>query len=342
MTKIPAEIAGALSAILRRLKQVRIHWHEALSIYFEPDRFRIAMQNCITTARSVTFILQGHKDSIPGFDEWYAPWRSRFAADPIMRWAVLARNKIEKQGDLETSSQMRAELIEGYVGNSVTDWTTMGISWSTDQIRRSIPQRLLSQHVIDHGVLSIERRWVDSELPDSEVLDALAHVYGQLALLVVDLHNHLGVLIPEHDPDHGEHLLQDLRGDGRLPSMERPLDDRAIYITVKDGSLLSYRREFVMNSEASLKKAQSRYRHFAGTKRLSDSSTLMEVANVYFDMARAVMMRDDSHLGLFIALKGAWQIGLVGAQPTNRADKYMLMRDIARYVRRIDADGLLH
>jgi hypothetical protein len=117
MTRIPAEIVEALGAILRRLNQVNVHWHEALSVYFEPDRFRIAMQNCITTARSVTFILQNHKRAIPCFDEWYAPWQSRFGADLIMRWAVQARNKIEKQGDLETLSQMRAELIAAYVGN---------------------------------------------------------------------------------------------------------------------------------------------------------------------------------------------------------------------------------
>jgi hypothetical protein len=164
--------------------------------------------------------------------------------DPIMRWAVLARNKIEKQGDLETLSQMRVELIVSYAGNPVTDWMTMGISWSTDQIRRSIPAKLLSQHVIDNGVLSVERHWADSELPDKEVLDGLAHVYGQLALLVVSLHDHLGVPIPDHQPDHGEHLLRNLREDGRLPSMERPLENRAIYVAVKDGSILGYRREF--------------------------------------------------------------------------------------------------
>ena len=176
-----------------------------------------------------------------------------------MRWAAKARNKIEKQGDLETQSQMRAELIAAYLANPVTDWTTMGINWSTDQIRRSIPAKLLSQHVIDNGVLSIERRWVDSELPETEVLDALAHIYGQLALLIVSLHDHLGVLIPKHHPDLGEHLLQDLREDGRLPSMERPLEERAVYIKVKDGSILGYRREF-----GSTDPGKRRGRKFAG------------------------------------------------------------------------------
>jgi hypothetical protein len=47
------------------------------------------------------------------------------------------------------------------------------------------------------------------------------------------------------------------------------------------------------------------------------------------------------HANMFIPLKGARQIGLVVAPPANRADKYMLAHDIARYVRRIGADGLL-
>ena len=33
-------------------------------------------------------------------------------------------------------------------------------------------------------------------MPDIEVLDALAHVYGQLASLIVNLHHHLDVPNP--------------------------------------------------------------------------------------------------------------------------------------------------
>jgi hypothetical protein len=308
---------------------VNVHWHEALSTYFYPDRFRIAMQNCITAARSVTFILQNQKGVIAGFDEWYAPWQSLFVGDPIMRWAVKARNKIEKEGDLDTLSQMRVELIVAYAGNPVTNWTTPGINWSIDQIRRSIPATLLSPHVINNGVLSVERRWVDLEMPDIEVLDALAHVYGQLASLIVNLHHHLDVPIPEHHPNLGEHLLLNLREDGRLPSMQHPLEDRAIYIAVKDGSILGYRREFA-HTDSDTKKVQRRYRNFRPARRLTESSTLMEVAQVYFDMARAVMVRDGYHVSMFIPLKGARQIGLVVAPPQNRADKYLLMRDMAR------------
>jgi hypothetical protein len=151
--------------MLRRLQQMHSLWRQALEGYFEPSRFRVAVQNCITTSRTVTFILQHHKAAVPNFDDWYVPYRNTFAADPIMSWAKTARNKIEKEGDLETLSQVRAELIAAYAFNPTTNWLPTSIVWTTEQIRRSIPPDLLDTHVVDNGALAIEGRWVDVELP---------------------------------------------------------------------------------------------------------------------------------------------------------------------------------
>ena len=211
----------AMTAVLGRLKQVNRLWHQAEVAYFDPPAFRVALQNCITTARTVTFILQSHKSAIPGFDEWYKTYTDRFALDPVMRWAVNARNKIEKQGDLETRSQVRAELVAAYAHNPSTLWLP-AINATPEQIRLSIPAKFLDEHAINTGILAIERRWVDAQLPEHEILDALAYVYGQLALLVVALHDHLGWSIPQQRPDLGEHLIANLLPDGRLKSMERP------------------------------------------------------------------------------------------------------------------------
>lgn len=72
-------------------------WEDAASNYFEPARFMLALQNCITTSRTITFILQSNKADIPNFDAWYAVHVMRWAADPIMKWAKEARNSIEKK-----------------------------------------------------------------------------------------------------------------------------------------------------------------------------------------------------------------------------------------------------
>lgn len=259
-----------------------------------------------------------------------------------MRWAKLARNKIEKQGDLQTLSQVRAQLIAAYLDNPYTEWLPSQVMWSAEQFRESIPQRLLDAHVVENGALAIERRWIDVELPDREVLDALAHVYGQLALMVISLHDHCRVLIPEARPELGEHLLRDLLPDGRLQSMVRPFEDRGIYIAVKDGAFLGYRREFRTIDSDDTRKALRRYRKARGWAPLVEAKNLREIAEVYFDNARAVMIRDGYHAPMFIPLKGNIPIDLIVAPTKNRIDKYLIMRDIAHYVRRTDADGLLH
>lgn len=238
----PKELEDALTALVGRLAHLRANWNQGLENYFDPGAFLNALQNAIVTSRTVTFILQSHKAAIPDFDTWYAPFVEKFRNDRIMDWAKKARNKIEKQADLETLSQVRAELIAAYVGNPTTAWLPASVIWSSETFRKSIPKYLLSPHVVENGALAIERRWIDVELPDHEVLDALAHVYGQLALMTISLHGHCRVLIPEKSSAQGEHLLRDLLPDGRLASMTRPLEDRGIYIAVKDGSFLGYRR----------------------------------------------------------------------------------------------------
>jgi hypothetical protein len=46
-----------MNSVLGRLKQVNALWHQAELAYFEPAAFRAALRSCITTARTVTFIL---------------------------------------------------------------------------------------------------------------------------------------------------------------------------------------------------------------------------------------------------------------------------------------------
>jgi hypothetical protein len=89
------------------------------------------------------------------------------------------------------------------------------------------------------------------------------------------------------------------------------------------------------------KKAKKRYGDGHYWKRLNDVTTLLEVGQIYFEAARQIMLRDGHHATMFVLLKGVAQIDLIVAPPENRLAKYMLMRDVARRVRRIGADGLL-
>ena len=68
-----------LQAVDQRLADVHRLWHQAEAAYFDPDGFRIAVQNAIQTLRTVTFILQKHKAIIPDFTQWYGDVEKRNA-----------------------------------------------------------------------------------------------------------------------------------------------------------------------------------------------------------------------------------------------------------------------
>ena len=75
---------AAAQAVISRLLQMRQLWDDAAASYFDPDRFQLALQNCITVSRTVTFILQANKREVEGFDEWYAQHQESWRADPTM------------------------------------------------------------------------------------------------------------------------------------------------------------------------------------------------------------------------------------------------------------------
>jgi hypothetical protein len=88
---------------------------QANATYFEPDLFRINVNNAIQTARTVTFLIQKHKASIKDFDEWYlAHVLEPFKNDRIMNWLKESRNRIEKEGDLEVYSECTLETVFSY------------------------------------------------------------------------------------------------------------------------------------------------------------------------------------------------------------------------------------
>lgn len=102
-------------AVDRRLEDLHRFWHQAEEAYFDPDAFRVAIQAAIQTARTVTLVLQKNRRLIPDFDKWYEHWRQKLASDALMAWMVDARNKIEKEGDLEAHSFVSSEIVASHL-----------------------------------------------------------------------------------------------------------------------------------------------------------------------------------------------------------------------------------
>jgi hypothetical protein len=163
--------------------------------------------------RNVTWVLQKEHAAVPGFEPWYAGWLERMKADPLMKWLVDARNQVVKRGDLETRSTARA-LIRSYGAIAVTEFTAPPFVpadvIAADLAEFGIPP--LREVVRNASILVVERRWLAKDLPDHELLEALAHCYGILSIIVAEAHERAGFRFTVCDVSQPDLELPRFRG----------------------------------------------------------------------------------------------------------------------------------
>src|SRR5438067_1234385 len=109
-TGCPRASSCILASVHSRLQEAHRHWHHALHNYADPNAFRSYLNSCIQSLRNVTFVLQQKKASIGNFSDFYEPWQAQLRSDPVLKWVVEARNRVVKQGDLETKSVARTSV----------------------------------------------------------------------------------------------------------------------------------------------------------------------------------------------------------------------------------------
>jgi hypothetical protein len=186
-----------LVGVDRRIEDAHQLWHRAEAEYFDPENFRMFAQNTIQTLRTVTWRLQNHKALFNDFDAWYNPWQEKLRADPLMKWLHDARTTIEHRGDLEFHSFVRAEVLASYLESEVPRMEVPARLFAGPaELLKTIPKEALENHVLKNGMLRIQRRWVENNLPDHELLDALAIAYGKIKEIVHDAHRELGLPEP--------------------------------------------------------------------------------------------------------------------------------------------------
>lgn len=337
MASVDPDGTCPLAAVHQRLEHAHQLWHQTLVQYFDPVAFSVALQSCIQTLRTVTFILQNHKRIIPDFDAWYAPWQEKMRSDPVMKWSVTARNKIEKQGDLVTHSMVRARVVASYHDDGLETEIKAELFDGVQTIFDRIPRYVLEHQVLKHGTLQVERRWVDSELPTHELLDALAYVYGQLELLVGDAHRPLGfdMTVPASDGPSIEHL------EGRRACMATTDDVRTVNFSLKDGSILDLQIQSSPNPFKTLDDVKQRYGADRSLAPYEQIRSLQDLSRWLFEHARRVFQVDGYHGSIFLLVRNHRVIRTIGTNPDDRAQKYLIMRQIADAVLRSGADAVV-
>lgn len=333
-----------LAAVDRRLDDAHRFWHQAEAAYFDPDGFRIAIQSAIQTLRTVTFILQKQKAIIPQFDQWYSDWQRRLSADLLMKWMVDARNKIEKEGDLESHSMIRADVVASYLDEGPGIDVPAHLTDSIGTLLHSIPRNALGDHIRCNGMLRIQRRWVENTLPDFELLDSVATAYGRIAQLVHDAHRQIGLDPPAtiHDEDGMSYDLSAMNW--RLPCMVAHELPRTVLFSLADGSRVAFdtRQTPVEFDAAAIAKLTERYGGNPLEAMRRGFASNVELAAGFFGFARNAFLRDGYHLTLLLLFRDRRMIrGPIQVVVENVQQKYAVMRELAGEVTKSGADVVI-
>lgn len=321
-----------------RLNEAHRHWHDAADAYADPEGFRTYLNACVQTLRNVTFVVQKQKSGLPAFDDWYSRWQEYLKSDPILRWVVDARNRIVKQGDLETKSLARVAVVFTYDDPPHAEF----------EVKPSTPTPLilelllatkpkdLPKELLDAAFLKVERRWVVEDLPDHELLDALAHAFGVLRSLVRDAHRLLASVGSgaSSDASARAHVIE-----GPPACMIATQELRTACVKARTGQPLQVHRtpwrlippEVVRSHYGALKPLSLRKR---------TGSRLSDLAELFFGHAKEILERDGCHQPM-ICLLSKKEAHIRSLAFRDRAEKYLMWRSVAAEVERLGATTVI-
>jgi hypothetical protein len=293
----------------------------------------------------VTWVLQKEKRNFPDFDAWYGPWQAKLAADPTMRWLVAARNAIEKQGDLDTFSTARVQLLDSYLEPPVLEMDVNPLL-STRALANELESQTVPERVRTNGILVVERRWVVKELPEHELLDALAYAWGFLSEIISDAHVTLG-LPPVTAHTLGPDGISEPVGvpgsvlRGRLPCMLASKEKRTVRVKLSSHEHLSIARaEHRISQPSDLEKAARRYGNDGLTFPKSPHDSLSDHIKFFAQMARNVLVTDGhhSHIAVLSGKNGARVVQIVSE---DRSEKYLNAHVLVNDVAQTEADTII-
>ncbi|MHA6694845.1 hypothetical protein [Homoserinimonas sp. A520] len=173
--------------------------HRAAEHYHDQHEFRRYLNSALQNARGVTFLLQKRKAKWQNFDEWYGAWVEQAKLDDVLTWSVRSRNRIVKEEDLATFSVAEV-AIYGERLKEAEDVFLAPATASAEDILRIVvgsaprrPDASTSSPPRFNGSLRIFRKWIDSKLPNVELIAALRVVHEGVALIVAEAHRQTGV-----------------------------------------------------------------------------------------------------------------------------------------------------
>lgn len=171
----------------RRLMDLHEDIHRAIESYMDPNEFRRWLNSAIQNSRGVTFLIQKRKSKWSDFDSWYGEWQEAAKANPVLRWGVTARNRVVKEEELKTFSEARISLYGDRL-EEVEDAWVVPPEFTVEMIIGGFARASAKSSAKRHGTIRVQRRWVDDQLPEYELVSALREMFRAVAEIVNRAH----------------------------------------------------------------------------------------------------------------------------------------------------------
>ncbi len=322
-----------LPATHRRLVDVHDLWHDCLGSYHEPRQFRRNLNSLMQELRNVTFMLQSEQRSIPEFDKWYGRQRERMRSDPVLRWAVAARNRVVKGGDLAAKSTAKIDTIDGWYDPPSIELDVPPLLTAPEiaaRVRDLVEDRIASPE----AALRVERRWVVDELPNEEILEAVAHCFAVVADVVDEAHYRSLVAM---DTDQISTSKQVHRHQIRPPlCMQVSREARTAWIQASTGQLTHLhvrRRRYTETDRPEIQRRVAKYGIDWASVTPRDppqtSDDLFVYAEMVLDLSKRFLVVDGTHRTIVHLIAADGEISLRQISAEERTDYFMLVREIA-------------
>lgn len=317
----------------RRLIDLSSILSDCCQNYYDPDKFRISSNQYLQASRTITFIIKKNKASISNFEACYDSCVIKpLKTDELMTWAKDSRNKIEKEGDLETFSTLEAVLLFSYLEEQDLvirfrrkELLTAGIKKLIRLSEKSFPTG-----VSDAAVIRIERQWIANSLQEWEMLNAFVYIYTQVYRSCQALAEHIGSHLP---------------GDVPSPSSMSALRENAIlpqYIKLRDRKSRRYMHQSYEQPADYSPPEEFRIAIQQAKESGQNPSNLGEAVQWYSRFAKAMFESQGNHVFLLLLFDATWRpLDITGVHFEDQADKYIFWRRLADKVSAVKPAGLI-
>jgi hypothetical protein len=247
-----------------------------------------------------------------------------------MLWLHRARNIVVKKGDLDKHSIAIVSL------KNWLDYPLWAISvpplLTTEELTEYIGQRLESiPEEYGELVLSVERRWIISDLPEYEVTDVMAHGFGILHKLVISAHTACNV-------DYGGQITD---VSGRPPCMIAFEGTRSAYYNLSKKETFSVELIDKPFKPVAKYKVIERYGEDNISSIFKGKKDIYAIAESFMEMGKVILKKDKHHNGMVFIHRPDGSIKFCAFNPPDRETKYIMLREIANLVKRLGATGVI-